>query len=295
MSGQASGKRMACGRVPVIMKDEDHRIFEVAAMPSPFPGMDPYLENPAYWSDFHSRFINYWCEAIADALPPQYEATLGERVYLVEQNPDACKLGIPDVALVESNERPGEGTHQPASVATLDPITIPLTILEGPRETYIEILYQPDHSLVTALELLSPANKEQPGRTQYLEKRMALLYQQVHLVELDLLRGGRRMPTSKPLPVADYYYLLARAEQRPDGQVYSWTMRDALPRLPVPLRAPDADIFVDLAAVFNTAYDRARFGRRLQYRNSLPSGLSEQDQVWLQSILREVSLRQIES
>jgi len=250
--------------------------------------MDPYLENPAYWSDFHSTFINYWREAIADALPPHYEATLGERVYLVENDPDARKLGFPDIAVMGADEQFVERPTSSAGVATLEPLTIPLTILEGPRETYIEILYRPDHSLVTALELLSPANKEQPGRTQYLEKRMALLYQQVHLVELDLLRGGRRMPTSKPLPVADYYYLLARAEQRPDGQIYSWTMKNALPRLPVPLRAPDADILIDLAAVFNTEYDRARFGRRLQYRNSLPSGLSEQDQVWLQSIVSGV-------
>ena len=68
-------------------------------MRSPFPGMDPFLENPAYWLDFHSRFVNCWCEAIADVLPPNYEASLGERVYLVEHDPEARKLGFPDVAV----------------------------------------------------------------------------------------------------------------------------------------------------------------------------------------------------
>jgi len=253
--------------------------------------MDPFLEDPTYWLDFHYTFINYWREAIADALPSQYEATLGERVYLIEQNPAARKLGSPDVALLSDNERSREETVRFSGVATLEPVTIPLSILEGPRETYIEILHQPDNSLVTALELLSPANTEQPGRTQYLEKRMALLYQKVHLVELDLLRGGRRMPTSKPLPPGDYYYFLARAEQRPDAQVYSWSMRDALPRLPVPLHAPDPDIFIDLAAVFTTAYDRARFGRRLRYRGSCPTSLAEPEEKWVQSILAESMLR----
>src|SRR5207302_3544789 len=72
-------------------------------MKSPFPGMDPFLEHPAYWSDFHSRFINAWCEAIADSLPPQYEATLGERVYLIEHDPEERKLGYPDVAVTHGD------------------------------------------------------------------------------------------------------------------------------------------------------------------------------------------------
>src|SRR4051794_16015041 len=115
-------------------------------MPSPFPGMDPFLENPTYWSDFHYTFINYWREAIADALPAQYEATLGERVYLVEKDPEDRKLGVPDVAVTHPTEAtsPSSDTSRASEVATLEPVTIPLTISEGPRETFIEILYQPD-------------------------------------------------------------------------------------------------------------------------------------------------------
>jgi len=150
---------------------------------------------------------------------------------------------------------------------------------------YIEILHQPDRSLVTALKLLSPANKEQPGRTEYLAKRRALLCQKVHLVELDLLRGGQRVPLQCPLPPADYYYLLARAEQRPDCQVYSWTVRHPLPRLPVPLREPDPDLPIDLAAVFTTAYERGRFQRRLNYRGPVPATLRPADQHWVETVL----------
>jgi hypothetical protein len=258
-------------------------------MKSPFPGMDPYLEHPAYWSDFHATFVNYWREAIADALPPQYEATLGERVYLVEHDPEARKLGFPDVGVTHGERlaQSSEASVRPAATATLEPVTIPLIILEGPRETYIEILHQPDRSLVAALELLSPANKEQPGRTEYLAKRRALLFQNVHLVELDLLFGGGRLPLQQPLPPADYYYLVSRGDQRPDCQVYRWTLRQPLPTLPVPLRAPDADLRIDLAAVFATAYERGRFFRRLNYQGPAPAFLSEDDRQWCEAILRQ--------
>jgi hypothetical protein len=254
-------------------------------MKSPFPGMDPYLENPAWWSDFHFTFINYWREALADALPAEYEASLGDRVYLVDHDPDARKLGYPDVAVTHGEAAfPLQSTGS-ALAATLEPVTIPLTILEGPRESYIEILHQPDRNLVAVLELLSPANKEQPGRTEYLAKRRALLFQDVHLVELDLLVEGRRPPLEKPLPLADYYYFLSRAETRPDCHVYRWTVRQPLPTLPVPLRAPDADININLAAVFQTAYERGRFRRRINYQGPAPRFLSPEDRLWAQTVL----------
>jgi hypothetical protein len=141
--------------------------------------------------------------------------------------------------------------------------------------------------LVAALELLSPANKEQPGHAQYLAKRHALLVQNVHLVELDLLCGGRRLPMEQPLPPADYYYLVSRGEQRPDCQVYRWTLRQPLPTLPVPLRAPDADLHFDLAAVFTTAYERGRFFRRLPYQGPTPALLREDNRAWCEVILRQ--------
>ncbi len=140
-------------------------------MPSPFPGFDPYLEDPAFWSDFHSTFINYWREAIAEALPPHYEAGIADRVYLIEHDRDSRMLAFPDISVTMADRT--KLLTKTNAVATLEPVTIPLTILEGPRETYIEILHRPDRKLVTSLELLSPSNKQQPGRTEYLAKRNA--------------------------------------------------------------------------------------------------------------------------
>jgi hypothetical protein len=170
-------------------------------------------------------------------------------------------------------------------------VTIPLAVLEGPRETYIEILYQPNLSLVATLELLSPANKEQPGRTEYLAKRRALIYQQVHLVELDLLLGGRRLPMQEPLPSADYYYFVSRSQRRPNCDVYSWKLDQSLPTVPIPLRAPDPDILVDLGAVFATAYARGRFFRRLNYAGPIPAVVNNRDKGWVESVAKQAAVR----
>lgn len=255
-------------------------------MASPFPGMDPFLENPAYWLDFHARFVNCWCEAVAEALPPAYEASLGERVCLMEHDPEARKLGYPDVAVSHGDTAVPETSLSAPGLATLEPVTIPLQILEGPREPYIEILHQPERTFVAVLELLSPANKEYPGRTEYLAKRMALLRQNVHLVELDLLIGGRRLPMEQPLPPADYYYFVSRGDRCPDSQVYCWSLQQALPMLPIPLRAPDPDILIDLGAAFATAYERGRFHKRIRYHAPPPGALGEEKRRWVQEIVR---------
>lgn len=253
-------------------------------MPSPFPGMDPFLEDPAFWPDFHSTFINYWREAVADALPGDYEANIGERVYLIESEPDARKLIMPDVSVSHGDWQTPRGGMSSA-VATLEPQTIPLVIPEGPREGFIEILHLPERSLVTVLELLSPTNKTNPGRLEYLANRHAILLQQIHLVELDLLKGGVRPPLLKDWPAGDYSYLVSRYDPRPDAEIYSWRLRDTLPTLPVPLREPDPDIHIDLAAVFATAYERGRFARRLRYKGTCPVTLAPEDEAWWRELM----------
>jgi hypothetical protein len=236
------------------------------------PSFDPYLESPTFWPDFHSRFINYWCEAIADSLPDQYEATISERVYLTEIDPDARELISPDVSISKLGYRaePMRSTLLETNISILEPTTIPLDVLEGPRETFIEIVHSRDRALVASLELLSPSNKQVPGRIEYLAKRLAILSQRVHLIELDLLRSGHRLPFAKPLPNADYYYMVSRYENRPDCQVYSWYRTDSLPSFPVPLRSPDPDILVHLGDVFRIAFDRGRFAKRIDYSVPLP-------------------------
>jgi hypothetical protein len=247
--------------------------------------MDPYLETPALWSDFHASFITYWRDALIDCLPDNYEARIDEKVNLVEISPPRKKLIEPDVAV--SQRGPSRApSPAPAGVATLEPVTLSLLIEEETHERHIEILHRPDRTLVAVLELLSPANKEEPGRTLYLAKRNALLHHPVHLVELDLLLKGQRLPLAEDLPPGDYYALVSRGDQRPVCQVYAWTMMQPLPPIPIPLLAPDPDMWFDLGAVFTTTYERGRYARSLNYAAPPPVALDDARLAWVTERVR---------
>jgi len=251
-------------------------------MRSPFPGMDPYLEDPALWSDFHSTFINYWREAIADLLPDHYEARIGDRVSLTEGFDGPGKRIIPDVSIHRGGAVPAD-RPAPAGggVGVLEPVTIPLLILDPAHEAYIEILGRPGRSLVAVLELLSPSNRVGAGRESYLAKRNAVIAQDVHLLELDLLLGGQRIPLAGSVPAGDYYAFLSRSDRFPNCEVYAWSIRRPLPTLPIPLVAPDPDLRVDLGAVFATAYERGRYARSLTYGAPPPVPVPGEDQDWV--------------
>jgi hypothetical protein len=241
--------------------------------------MDPYLENPAFWSDFHARFINYWCDAVSDQLADHYEARIDERVNLVEVQPQKIRRFEPDVLITQ---RPGSPRPAPApsGVATLEPVVVPLLIEEETRETYIQILHRRDRTLVAVLELLSPSNKEEPDRSTYLARRNALLHRDVHLVEVDLLLKGQRIPLGDAYPAGDYFTLVADATRRPTCDVYAWTMQQQLPRIPIPLRPPDPAVWIDLAAVFATTYERGRYARSIDYTQPPPVSLRGDELTW---------------
>jgi hypothetical protein len=249
-------------------------------MASPFPGMDPYLETPALWSDFHASFITYWRDALIDCLPDNYEARIDEKVSLVEIVPPHKRLIEPDVALTQRGPSVAP-SPAPAGVATLEPVTLSLIIEEETHERHIEILHRPDRKLVAVLELLSPANKERPGRSVYLAKRNALILHPVHLVELDLLLKGQRLPLEEDLPPGDYYAMVSRWDRRPQCQVYHWTMQHPLPTIPIPLQPPDPDVSIDIGAVFRTTYERGRYVRSLDYSATPPVALDAAQLAWV--------------
>src|SRR5207253_7861885 len=164
--------------------------------------------------------------------------------------------------------------------AILEPTTVPIPTMEEVRTRWIQILHRPEKSLVTVLELLSPSNKTGPGRGQYIHKRSRFHNEDVHLVELDLLLAGDRMPMGKPLPPANFYAIIARSDQRPKAEVFGWCFRDRLPTIPIPLLKRDLDIHVDLAAVYATTYERGRYARSVNYGETLQLPLTESERKW---------------
>jgi len=249
---------------------------------SPFPGMDPFLEHPRWWPDFHSRMLASIADQLLDRMPDAYDAVMEDRVRLVEMPSDregGSRQRVPDV--VVSAPRSGSGDAA-AATATLDPptATVDVPLLETEEvERWIEIVHGPDREAVTVIELLSPTNKTGEGFFDYQRKRYGLIHQRVHLLELDLLVGGQRPDPAEKLPPAAYYGYLTRSENKHRREVYAWGLRDGLPTLPVPLRAPDPDVPLDLAAAFAEAYERGRYRRRLR-REALPDALGEADAVW---------------
>ncbi|MGH7135299.1 MAG: DUF4058 family protein [Pirellulales bacterium] len=249
-------------------------------MPSPFPGMDPYLEQSGAWGDFHSTFINYLRNAINDRLPGSYDARIQERITLIESFDNPRQSFEPDV-IVGRERAAGSGAgREGAGPALLEPVTVPLIIPEKTRESYIEIYDYSDQALITVIEVLSPTNKLSKGRDEYLFKRDAILTQEVHLVELDFLAGGQRLPTAEPLPQDDYYAFVARHERRPLCEVYHWSVRQPLPAIPIPLKSPDPDVIVELQPVFAETFARGRYERRLNYAAPPRARLSWSDRQW---------------
>jgi hypothetical protein len=252
-------------------------------MPSPFPGMDPYLEDPAFWQDFHRSFITYCRDALLDKLPEQYEARIDEQVRLVEHQCDRVVAHLPDVAVTHDSRSGGAtavATRAP-NVASIEPVTMEMAVeAEEVRDVWIEIRHRRDRALVTAIELLSPSNKTGVGYQEYRDKRLILLCQNAHLVEIDLLVGGKRLEGRPPLPRGDYYAYVSRAPRRPIVDVYAWSLRDPLPTIPVPLKTPDPDVGLDIAAVFATTYERGRYARSLRYDAPPPAPLDADTVTW---------------
>jgi hypothetical protein len=252
--------------------------------------MDPYLESHGLWEDFHLSFVTYCRDALNDILPDHYEARLGERLHLVDLSGREAKQVIPDVAVIETKRKPSRTTarrKQSGGTLMLEPVTIPLPIVKSEvREVWIEIRLRPKRTPVTVIEVLSPTNKTGDGFYEYTQKRDKTIRQQIHLVELDLLLGGRRLPMRRPLPRGDYYAMVSRAERRPDSEVYAWTIRDPLPPVPIPLLTPDPDAVLDMAGVFATAYKRGRYARSVDYTAPLTLVKNREDRGWSEGVAK---------
>ena len=181
-------------------------------MPSPFPGMDPYIEAPEVWSDFHGRLAEEISAALNEVLQPQYVARLTPRVsYEIVEIGESRSIR-PDVGVWQS---PSPSSEPQGGVALVAAAPVESAVaMELPLRLYtVEVCETDSMRLVTAIEVLSPVNKRRSHEAyhEYLRKRRELLRSDAHLVEIDLLRGGDRPPLERPVPVAPYYVTVSRA------------------------------------------------------------------------------------
>jgi hypothetical protein len=254
-------------------------------MPSPFPGMNPYLEQPDVWHDFHQRFVPYLAGLIGPQLAHHYVVKVDDQIYIREPSAEQRMFfgrGDAFVAERQPSAADGGGTAV-AHVAAPAQIRLPAVDIE--RLSFLEIRDKRDRRVVTVIELLSPANKYSGAdRVQYLGKRGHLLHSLTHLVEIDLLRGGPRMPFDEPLPECDYCVMVSRAEQRPEAGIWPLRLRDQLPKIPIPVRDPDPDATLDLQAALHHMYDEAGYANYI-YEGSPEPRLSPEDAAWAESFI----------
>lgn len=259
-------------------------------MASPFPGVDPYIEAQDFWQDFHSRFLTYACDAINLKLPAGYVAQLGEKLRLMEAPARRSRTALPDIAVLGSQRIAGgarASRRTEGTAAMIEPVRLPLPVdYVEVRDTWIEIHRGRRRQIVASIEVLSPTNKTGTGRAEYLAKRRELIQRRIHLVELDLLLRGTRLPMARPLPAADFYALVSRAEERPQSDVYAWSLRDPIPPVPIPLSPPDGDVILELAELFSVAYDRGRYVDLVDYSVPPPTVKNPSDRAWAQRIAR---------
>lgn len=252
-------------------------------MPSPFPGMDPYLEDPIEWSDLHVRLMVAISRQLTAQVAPHFYVRVEQRVSIVGSDDEERRVIVPDVYLAQTGAPPARPVSGSAQIAAPTLVTV-LEELEL-REHFIEIYDARSRAVVATLEVLSPVSKA-GGQKQaaFQARRRAVMASPAHWIEVDLLRAGER-----PKEVAgksDYSALLKRAGRSGTLEVWYRSLRDQLPTITVPLRAPFADVPLDLQAAFAVAYAEARYDDQLRYDGAPPPPpLPPADAAWASGLL----------
>lgn len=256
-------------------------------MTSPFPGMDPYIEQPRLWVDFHSDLASEIRAELNRQIRPAYFARLTPYItYEVVEISRSHLQGVrPDVGVMMREPVPIYG----GAVAVLDRPVESFVKMETPLELLsVEIRHAAEEYLVTAIEILSPVNKQtsHDAFRDYRRKRQELLRSGAHFIEIDLLRAGERSPLDDPVPAAPYYVSLSRVEQRPAISVWPIPLHSRLPTISVPLGLGDPDAVLPLGKVVASVYERGGYDAQIDYKQPVPPPpLTDEEAAWVETLL----------
>lgn len=275
-------------------------------MPSPFPGMDPWLESNAVWPDFHDRLAEQISATLNLVLPAPYYAQLGVREEMGIMGQTAARRIVPDVSVNQASLN---------RLATIDPKSGGVAVLDEPRSQVSESLEidlknehqsvnfvevrdsRSGHEVITLIEILSPTNKiAGPDHDNYVRKRNEILSSTTSLIEIDLLQAGRRDFFGAEVhqrmyefsPPLDYIVVVQRAWQRAGSMVYQLfpiRLPDSLPVVAVPLRKGESEAALDLQYTFQQTYDRGPYRRGAVDYTVPPESLTETAATWARHYL----------
>ncbi len=262
---------------------------------SPFPGMDPYLEGDL-WQEFHDRLANQISTQLLAVLPPRYVALLDKRYVIEDPGVDLLmapghRVVYPDVHVLNVvRESEVAVVEMETETATAPTVTTVSPMLEEVPLLSVEIRDVAQRRLVTVIEIFSPVNKHGSGFVHYLERRGDLFLTLTHLLEIDLLRRGERLPLSGEVPPAPYYVYLSRFTHRPHTEVWAVPLRERLPVVPVPLLPPDADVLLNLQKAVEACFALVGYQRLLDYTQPPPPpSLSPEDARWVEQQVQAVT------
>ncbi|MFM9963169.1 MAG: DUF4058 family protein [Planctomycetaceae bacterium] len=273
-------------------------------MPSPFPGMDPYLENPHLWPDVHHSLAGQIRDQLNHVLPGEFFAQMEQRMevgILDDEEDEDVSRYIPDVSI-----NAAAWSDRGESVAVIEQ---PRAIISPSEEWDVDVKMHKhlfvevreasgQHRLVTLIEIVSPSNKRGKDRKAFIDKQNEVIANDASLVEIDLLRTGRRILPSEEIEQrlkrrkirADYLVLIGRAWDRTPSrqhyQLFPFTLRDTLPVIPIPLREDDAEPTLDLQFLLQRVYDGGPYRRgAVNYSQPPDPPLTEAESTWAAQFL----------
>ncbi|MBC8115384.1 MAG: DUF4058 family protein [Candidatus Saccharimonas sp.] len=257
-------------------------------MPNPFPGMDPYLEGPA-WPVVHSHLVAEIARQLSAKLDPKYVAWTNERV--VVGTPDPIELPsirgrYPDVSVLTAES----GVVAVESGTASAVIVLEALMPEPMVQTYVEVREVESQKLVTAIEMLSPTNKRGDGLAEFRKKRIEYLSGPAHYMEIDLLRSGERFPTSRTMPSVPYFVFLSRAGCRPRLDAWPIALDQKLPTVNISLLPGDDDVLLDLQLAWHSVYSLFRFHILIDHLIPPVVPLSPEQSTWAHDRLMEAGM-----
>jgi len=257
-------------------------------MPTPFPGMDPYLERPGVWKQVHTGLIIDIQKFLTRMLRPKYQVAIAQRTYVsllgtsnLAGEPDVLVVGIP-------GKRPnGVNTPRTRSVAEA-PATyvVELPMPEEITERWLEVRDVVTGDAITVIEILSPSNKLE-DRQRYEKKRRKILGSMTHLIEIDLLRIGKPMTMHGEIPASHYRILVSRSEQGPQAEVLLFTVRTPIPAVLVPLQPGDNEPSLPLNQILHSLYEQAGYDLFINYSEAPIPPFEGEDAQWVSNIARQ--------
>ena len=255
-------------------------------MPSPLPGMDPYLEHPRSWPNFHHRLITAIAISLEPQLRPNYRVVVEEALYQTKGQ-DSVLVGIPDVAVQQAKreQRVSPQVTSPevtSPQATLtEPILVDLPMPEVVRQGYLEIQDVTTSEVVTVMEILSPTNKRPgEGRRTYEAKRQTILASATNLVEIDLLRQWPPIVNLPEQLKSHYRILISASADRPQARLYAFNLQEPIPAFPLPLAKEEWEPIVNLQGLLADIYDQSGYDLVIDYGEPPMPPLSPQDATW---------------